>query len=41
VLPSDFGNRIQLLVSYHFRVQMGMLLAMMTERAQANPQKSA
>ena len=33
VLAPDFGNRFQLWVSYHFRVPMGKLLAMMTERA--------
>jgi hypothetical protein len=33
VLTPDLGNGIQLWASYHFRVQMGKLLAMMTERA--------
>jgi NAD(P)-dependent dehydrogenase (short-subunit alcohol dehydrogenase family) len=33
VLTPDFSNKIQLWVSYHFRVPMGKLLAMMTERA--------
>jgi NAD(P)-dependent dehydrogenase (short-subunit alcohol dehydrogenase family) len=33
VLAPDFSNRLQLWVSYHFRVPMGKLLAMMTERA--------
>jgi NAD(P)-dependent dehydrogenase (short-subunit alcohol dehydrogenase family) len=33
VLTSDFGNAIQLWLSYHFRVPMGKLMAMMTERA--------
>ncbi|MBL8063194.1 MAG: SDR family oxidoreductase [Anaerolineales bacterium] len=33
VLTPDFSNQFQLWVSYHFRVQMGKLLAMMTERA--------
>ncbi len=33
VLTPDLGNGIQLWVTYHFRVQMGKLLAMMTERA--------
>ena len=33
VLTPDFGNGFQLWISYHFRVQMGKLLAMMTERA--------
>jgi NAD(P)-dependent dehydrogenase (short-subunit alcohol dehydrogenase family) len=33
VLTPDFSNGFQLWVSYHFRVQMGKLLAMMTERA--------
>lgn len=33
VLTPDFTNGFQLWVSYHFRVQMGKLLAMMTERA--------
>jgi len=33
VLTSDFGNGIQLWVTYHFHIQMGKLLAMMTERA--------
>jgi NAD(P)-dependent dehydrogenase (short-subunit alcohol dehydrogenase family) len=33
VLTPDLGNGFQLWVSYHFRVQMGKLLAMMTERA--------
>jgi NAD(P)-dependent dehydrogenase (short-subunit alcohol dehydrogenase family) len=33
VLTSDFGNGIQLWLSYHFRVPIGKLLAMMTERA--------
>ena len=36
VLTPDFSNRIQLWVSYHFRVPMGKLLAMMTERAKRN-----
>jgi NAD(P)-dependent dehydrogenase (short-subunit alcohol dehydrogenase family) len=36
VLTPDFGNAVQLWVSYHFRVQMGKLLAMMTERAKKN-----
>lgn len=33
VLAPDFSNRLQLWFTYHFRVQMGKLLAMMTERA--------
>lgn len=33
VLTPDFSNAFQLWVSYHFRVQMGKLLGMMTERA--------
>jgi len=33
VLTPDLSNGFQLWVSYHFRVQMGKLLAMMTERA--------
>jgi NAD(P)-dependent dehydrogenase (short-subunit alcohol dehydrogenase family) len=33
VLTPDFNNAFQLWVSYHFRVPMGKLLAMMTERA--------
>lgn len=33
VLTPDLGIGIQLWVSYHFRVQMGKLLVMMTERA--------
>lgn len=36
VLTPDFSNRIQFWFSYHFRVQMGKLLAMMTERAKRN-----
>lgn len=36
VLTPDFSNRIQLWVSYHFRVHMGKLLVMMTERAKRN-----
>ena len=32
VLTPDFGNAMQLWFSYHFRVPMGKLLAMMTER---------
>jgi NAD(P)-dependent dehydrogenase (short-subunit alcohol dehydrogenase family) len=36
VLTPDLSNRIQLWVSYHFRVPMGKLLAMMTERAKKN-----
>lgn len=36
VLTPDFSNRIQLWVSYHFRVPMGQLLAMMTERVKRN-----
>ena len=33
VLAPDLNNGFQLWVTYHFRVQMGKLLAMMTERA--------
>lgn len=33
VLAPDLSNRFQLWLTYHFRVQMGKLLAMMTERA--------
>lgn len=33
VLVPDFSNGLQLWVSYHFRVQMGRLLAAMTEKA--------
>ena len=33
VLTPDLSNGFQLWVSYHFRMQMGKLLAMMTERA--------
>lgn len=33
VLTPDFSNRFQLWLSYHFRVPMGKLLAMMTQRA--------
>lgn len=33
VLTPDFSNALQLWFSYHFRVPMGKLLAMMTERA--------
>ena len=33
VLAPDPGNGFQLWVTYHFRVQMGKLLAMMTARA--------
>jgi NAD(P)-dependent dehydrogenase (short-subunit alcohol dehydrogenase family) len=33
VLTPDLSNGFQLWVSYHFRVPMGRLLAMMTERA--------
>lgn len=36
VLTPDFSNAFQLWVSYHFRVPMGKLLAMMTERAKGN-----
>lgn len=36
VLTPDFGNGFQLWLSYHFRVPMGKLLAMMTERAKQN-----
>lgn len=36
VLTPDFSNRIQLWVSYHFRVPMGKLLATMTERVKKN-----
>lgn len=39
VLTPDFSNRIQLWVSYHFRVPMGKLMAMMTERAKNNTTK--
>jgi NAD(P)-dependent dehydrogenase (short-subunit alcohol dehydrogenase family) len=35
VLTPDLSNRIQLWVSYHLRVPMGKLLAMMTERAKS------
>jgi len=35
VLTTDFGNWIQLWASYHFRVQMGKLLAMMTKRSKS------
>lgn len=35
VLTPDLSNGFQLWVSYHFRVQMGKLLAMMTERAKS------
>jgi NAD(P)-dependent dehydrogenase (short-subunit alcohol dehydrogenase family) len=35
VLTTDLGNGIQLWASYHFRVQMGKLLAMMTKRAKS------
>jgi len=38
VLTTDFNNRIQLWMSYHFRVPMGKLMAMMTERAKSNQQ---
>lgn len=36
VLTPDFSNGLQLWVSYHFRVPMGKLLAMMTKRAKRN-----
>lgn len=36
VLTTDFSNRVQLWMSYHFRVPMGKLLAMMAERAKKN-----
>jgi NAD(P)-dependent dehydrogenase (short-subunit alcohol dehydrogenase family) len=36
VLTPDLSNGFQLWVSYHFRVQMGKLLAMMTESAKKN-----
>ncbi|MFT3891034.1 MAG: SDR family oxidoreductase [Anaerolineales bacterium] len=36
VLTPDFSNALQLWASYHFRVPMGKLLAMMTERAKNN-----
>jgi NAD(P)-dependent dehydrogenase (short-subunit alcohol dehydrogenase family) len=40
VLTPDFSNALQLWVSYHFRVPMGKLLAMMTERAKNNTTRS-
>lgn len=39
VLTTDFGNGFQLWASYHFRVPMGKLMTMMTERARNNPAK--
>ena len=33
VLTADLSNRLQLWMSYHFRVPMGKLMAMMTDRA--------
>lgn len=36
VLTPDLSNGFQLWISYHFRVPMGKLLAMMTERAKKN-----
>jgi len=35
VLTPDLSNRIPFWVSYHLRVPMGKLLAMMTERAKS------
>lgn len=35
VLTPDFSNGLQLWLTYHFRVPMGKLLAMMTERAKS------
>jgi NAD(P)-dependent dehydrogenase (short-subunit alcohol dehydrogenase family) len=40
VLSPDFSNAFQLWITYHFRVQMGRLLAMMTERAKQNQKKT-
>lgn len=36
VLTPDLGGRVQLWASYHFRVPMGKLMAMMTEKAKKN-----
>lgn len=36
VLTPDFSNKIQLWVSYHFRVPMEKLMAIMTEKAKRN-----
>jgi NAD(P)-dependent dehydrogenase (short-subunit alcohol dehydrogenase family) len=33
MLASDFGNGIQLWMSYHFRIQMGKLMSMMAGKA--------
>jgi len=40
VLTPDFSNGFQLWVSYHFRVPMGKLLAIMTERAKREQRKN-
>jgi NAD(P)-dependent dehydrogenase (short-subunit alcohol dehydrogenase family) len=41
VLAPGIGNRIQLWISYHFRVTMGKFLARMAERARQNEEKKS